>query len=303
MDETTDVPAVESGAEEELQNFEAIVQAIIPTSDKIPQLPGVDIHGLLMPLREPIGGDHIIYLDFNRRYDLDARIEEAEEEGRLEIAENLRSLKSRAGVLVADVSGHRVTDAVINAMLHQSFLLGALYELDQFGEVTTRLFEHLNTRFFKTVSVNRYFTMVYGEVTNQGRFRFLTAGHPPPMVFSREFGRFVTLEPELVVGFPPVGMFPSSEDRERQDPSLYARKRRYTVNEINLLGPGDVVLLYSDGFSEHADGAFLPGEVAQILTQTGSESAETICRLLRERMLELGAQHDDASFVVIKRRG
>jgi serine phosphatase RsbU (regulator of sigma subunit) len=254
-----------------------------------------------MPLRGVIGGDHILYLDFNQRYDLDARIQKAQAENRAEIAEKLRGNKRRAGVLVADVSGHRATDSVIAAMLHQSFLLGTYYELDMFGEITTRLFEHLNTRFFKTVSVNKYFTMIYGEIRDDGRFRFLTAGHQPPMVFSREFARFVTLSPELVVGFPPVGMFPSTEDPERRHPTLSGYKRRYTINEINLLSPGDVLLLYTDGFSEHAEGEFFPAEVERILVEASSESAEATCRRLRDRILHHGTPSDDVSFVVIRK--
>ena len=192
MDRIANVPPSELDPCEELRNFEQIVRAINPTTDKIPRLSGVDIHGEVMPLRGVIGGDHLLYLDFNQRYDLDARIEKARAENRGEVAEKLRGNKRRAGVLVADVSGHRATDSVIAAMLHQSFLLGTYYELDMFGEITTRLFEHLNTRFFKTVSVSKYFTMIYGEIRDDGRFRFLTAGHQPPMVFSREFEKFVT---------------------------------------------------------------------------------------------------------------
>ena len=50
-----------------------------------------------------------------------------------------------------DVSGHRVTDAFMAAMLHQAFLLGAIYELDMFGQVTRRLFENLNTQVLSVV--------------------------------------------------------------------------------------------------------------------------------------------------------
>jgi hypothetical protein len=88
-------------------------------------------------LHDVVGGDHVAWVDFDRRYDLDARIAEAEGSGREAVARNLRRLRSRAGVLVADAAGHRVTDALVAAMLHQAFLLGVNYELDLFGEVTT----------------------------------------------------------------------------------------------------------------------------------------------------------------------
>jgi hypothetical protein len=102
---------------EELQNFQEIATAISPSSGEIPELHGIGIGGLLMPLKEVIGGDHIIYIDFNKRYDLDARIEDAEDAGHDDVAHQLRRLKQRGGILVADVSGHRMTDAAIGAML------------------------------------------------------------------------------------------------------------------------------------------------------------------------------------------
>ena len=58
------------------------------------------------------------------------------------VAAKLAEIRSRLGILVADVSGHKLTDALAAAMLHQAFLTGVLYELDRFGEVTTRLFEN-----------------------------------------------------------------------------------------------------------------------------------------------------------------
>ena len=142
----------------------------------------------------------IIYLDFNKRYKLDRRIERAVRKERLEVAEKLRELKGRAGILLADVSGHRMTDALLAAMLHQAFLTGAYYELDRYGEITTRLFEHINTRFYRTTAVSKYFTMLYGEILERGRFRFISAGHQPPAIFSRETwrSRLVSIRPRAL---------------------------------------------------------------------------------------------------------
>lgn len=286
---------------EELRNFEEITAKINPTQDKIPQLSGIDIHGELMPLRGVIGGDHILYVDFSRRYDLDSRIADAEAEGRTAVVEKLRLNKRRAGILVADVSGHRVTDAVIAAMLHQCFLLGTLYELDMFGEITTRLFEQLNTRFFKTMSVNKYFTLIYGEISEEGRFRFISAAHQPPIVFSREYGKIMPISHDRIVSFPPVGMLPSLDGRELGQVSLFGYKKRYTVNEINLLGPGDVLLLCTDGFSEHAEGRFVATELENCLRGAANQSVKTLCATLRRRIIEHGRPVDDTSFVIIRK--
>lgn len=288
--------------QDELQNFEELARCVNPSPGEIPSLLGVDIGGLSMPLRGVIGGDHLIYIDFDRRYDLDARIAEAERSPAPAVAERLRALQTRAGILVADVSGHRITDALIAAMLHQAFLLAANYELDQYGEITTRIFEHMNTRFHRTTSFNKYVTMIYGEISDEGAFRFISAGHPPPMVFSREFGRFMPISKELLISFPPLGMFPSRPDPDaRLYQSRYGYKEAYSVNEIKLLAPGDILLLYTDGLSEHAGGGFFPQHVERVLADSAALGASALCERLRQAILAAGAPDDDISVVVIKK--
>lgn len=299
---TLDRPTQLAHLADELQNFQEIARCLNPSSGEIPTIAGVEIAGLSMPLREVIGGDHIIYIDFDKRYDLEARIAEAEREGRKEVAKQLRRLKTRAGILVADVSGHRMTDALIGAMLHQAFLLGVNYELDMSGEVTTRLFEHMNTRFYRTTATNKYFTMIYGEISGDGKFRFVSAGHQPPAVFSREFRRFMPISKDRLVSFQPVGMLPSTADPDgRVYPSLYRYKKRYEVNEINLLAVGDILLLHTDGLSEHAAGRYFPTGLERLLGELRDESAQEICVRLRQDLLDWGQPEDDVSVVVIRK--
>jgi len=292
---------------DELENFREIAAHLNPSPGEIPQLPGIDIAGLSMPLREVIGGDHIIYIDFDRRYDLARRLARARRKDRQHVVEKLEQLKTRAGILVADVSGHRMTDALIGAMLHQAFLVGIHYELDRWGEITTRLFEHLNTRFYRTTAVNKYFTMIYGEITTDGRFRFISAGHQPPAVFSREFGRFVSIHPERLTSFPPVGMLPpdtedeDAEDEEKVGEPLFQSKKPYEVNEISLLARGDTLLLFTDGFVEHNDGRFYPEVVEELMRTCSDCTSADICDRFRKAILEHGKPEDDISVVVIRR--
>ena len=288
---------------DELENFQEIALALKPSSGALPQLPEVDIFGLSLPLGGSIGGDHIIYIDFNRRYDLDRRVALAVEQGRPAVAQLLEQCRQRAGILIADVSGHRATDAVVAAMLHQAFLLGVYYELDRFGQITTKLFEHINQRFYRTTSVNKYLTMLYGEISRTGRFRFISAGHPRPMVFSREDGRFADISEEQLVSYPPVGLMPSAaEADERVEPGALGYKRSYTVNEIDLLAVGDILLLYTDGLSEHGGGDFFPAEVEKLLADSPDMDARSICEALEARVLGYEAPEDDISFVVARRR-
>ncbi len=287
---------------DELRNFHDVAQFLRPSPGDVPRIDGLDLACLTLPLHDVVGGDHLAWIDFDRRYDLDARIAEAETQGRAEVSRNLRRLRKRAGVLVADASGHRVTDALVAAMLHQAFLLGVNYELDLFGEVTTHLFDNLNTRFYKTTAVNKFFTMIYGEISEGGKLRFLSAGHPPPAVFSREFGRFMKISADRLVALPPVGLQPSVADPDRlRHPTLHGYMRRYEVNEINLLATGDILLLHTDGLSEHADGTFFPARVEPLLAEHRDASATEICERLREALLAEAAPNDDVTVVVLKK--
>jgi serine phosphatase RsbU (regulator of sigma subunit) len=288
-------------AVEELQNFEDIARFLNPSPGAIPQLKGVDIDGLSLPLRRGIGGDHILYIDFEQRFDLDERIEDALRAGREKVARKLRRNRNRAGILVADASGHRMTDALIAAMLHQAFLLGTYYELEMFGEITTKIFEHINERFYRTSSINKFFTMIYGEISTRGKFRFLSAGHPPPAVFSREYGRFMPIDENRRMSSIPVGMLPSCGDPdERRHPSLHGRKKLYAVNEIDLLARGDILLLYTDGLSDHGDGRYFPEELQRLLAADKDRTATEICERIGESLPAYAPQQDDVSVVVVK---
>jgi serine phosphatase RsbU (regulator of sigma subunit) len=288
---------------EELRNFQDIARHLKPSPGEIPRLEGIDIASLSMPLTEVIGGDHLIYIDFDNRYNLERRLTRARRQERLEVVAKLEELRTKAGILVADVSGHRMTDAVIAAMLHQAFLLGVYYELDRYGEITTRIFEHLNTRFYATTAVNKFFTMLYGEIAVGGRFRFISAGHQPPAVFSREYGRFADIHPDRLVSFPPVGLLPPSDDPDDAFPEkpLLTGKKRYEVNEISLLSPGDILLLFTDGLAEHDKGRFYPDAVEAALRDCPGCTSTEICKRLEATILQRAEPEDDITVVVIRR--
>jgi len=290
----------------ELENFVQIFQRIRPRWPGT-SLGEVEIYGDSVFLNGSAGGDHLVYLQFDERYDLRRRTAAAKEAGREEIARKLAENRDRIGVLVADVSGHRVTDALVAAMLHQAFLTGVLYELDQFGEVTTRLFENLNTRFSRSLSIEKYVTMIYGEISATGRFRFLSAGSPDPMIFSAEFDSFVNIAKDRLVGVYPLGMFPSEDDVDlSKNLGALRYKPSYTVNEVNLMGLGDILLLLTDGYAEHArsdDSPFTPGVLERTLRSVKHLSAQAIYEAVRDRALSFAPATDDMTMVVIKRVG
>ena len=289
---------------EELKNFQEIAQYIVPLPGEIPTLQGIDVYGHTMPLNGVVGGDHIIYLDFKKRYDLAARIKQAAAAGQTDVMANLERCKTKAGIAVLDVSGHQATDALLAAMLHQAFLLGSLYELDMFGTITRRLFENLNMRFYQSSSRYKFITMIYGEIGEDSTFRFLSAAHPPPVVFSNHHERFMEVSEDLCTSFPPMGTLPSKDVIDRSTTqSTLGFKERYRLNQWTLMGAGDILLLYTDGLLEHARGneAYFPRHLEQTVRNVKRESAKVIFETIRKNVLDFAPPSDDISIVVIKR--
>ncbi len=289
----------------ELENFEDIAMRIKPEAGDLPELNGISIAGKSIPLIGKVGGDHLVYLDFRKRYDLDARIRQATETKRKDVAKALERNRNRAGILVADVAGHRLTDAAQAAMLHQAFLLGVLYELDNFGTVTTRLFENLNTRFYQTSSFRKYITMIYGEISENGLFRFLSAAHPFPIVFSNRNDKIIHIGNKATVTFPPIGTMPSREDVDyRQHSSPLGQKAGYTVNELTLMGHGDILLLFTDGFVDHENKAgqrFEDVRLEDVLRESKNEKPANFVNILEKELLAFALPDDDITFVMVKR--
>jgi serine phosphatase RsbU (regulator of sigma subunit) len=288
----------------ELKNFQEIAKYILPLPGEIPTLSGIDVYGGVIPFNGICGGDHLIYVDFKKRFDIDARIRHAAERDRPAIVANLERIRTMAGIVILDVSGHHATDTLLAAMLHQAFLLGAIYELDMFGMITKRLFENLNTRFYNSSSLNKFVTMIYGEISEDCTFRFLSAAHPPPVVFSSQHDRFMEVSADLCTSFPPIGTLPSDNviDRNRSK-SVLGFKDQYELNEWSLMGAGDILLLYTDGLIDHVrrGEAYFPKHLEQKIREVKGASARTIYEAVRTDFLEFAELSDDASLVVIKR--
>jgi serine phosphatase RsbU (regulator of sigma subunit) len=286
----------------EIDNFRDIARYILPTPGETPRLDGVDIFGGVMPLSGSVGGDHLIYVDFKQRFDLDARIALAREQGRFDVVENLQWCRRKAGIALVDVSGHRMTDALLAAMLHQAFLLGAIYELDTRGRITRRLFENLNTRFYQSSGAHKFVSLVYGEISEDASFRFLAAAMPLPAVFSSRHDRFMEVGADLRISFPPLGMMPSFVIDRRLTTSLLGFKERYEMNEWTLMGRGDILLMHTDGLTEHEGphGPYFPRRLEQTLREVKQLGARQIYESIKADLVAFAEPVDDASVVVIK---
>jgi serine phosphatase RsbU (regulator of sigma subunit) len=286
--------------ERELEIFSDLAHTFDPPPSELPEVPWIDVYGESLPCNRQAGGDHIIYIDFKKRYKMEKLISNAPET----LKKKLRATAARAGILVLDVEGHDFSSAFIASVFHQAFLLGVSYELQFFGEITTTLFENINTRFFNSSGISKALTMVYGEISANGTFRFVSAAHPPPMVFSNQFDRLVAISEERLISFPQIGTMPSRGNSEITIP-LLGIKEKYTVNEINLMGRGDILLLYTDGLSDHRDAngqKYFPGRLEERLRESKHLSARDIFQRIKDDMLAFNGQpDDDITFVIIKK--
>src|SRR5436190_18571215 len=292
---------------------EYLRKRLMPVEGAIPHLDGIDMYGNSIPVGT-VGGDLFEYLNFQQRYNIDARIAQAlrlsEEyleplrEGQtprnpvddhvqwlkskpgysvtqgmeyrhaktseqLRVAEVLQELYTTAGVLLVDAQGHGIISAKIASTVHDTFHAFILSELDQNGKITPEFFENINLRLALSVTARNALgrnaddhsreiaTMLYGEIRPDGRFRFVNFGHPPPLVFSAEYGKFMEIDKDRMVQFLALGLeIPEDHpDRNRYFSMRLRRKRMKSsdVAEITLMSPGDIVFLHSDGVYDGSD--------------------------------------------------
>ena len=319
----------------------------MPVEGSIPHLPGIEMYGNSIPAGT-VGGDLFEYINFQQRYDIDARIQRAvklskefleplradqpprnsvddhvgwlqsrpgfrsdmETEYRaarsseqVRVAEDLHELYTTAGVLLVDAQGHGIISAKIASTVHDTFHALMLAELDRRGRITPELFEKMNLRLAQSLTARNALgrsenesgreiaTMLYGELRPNGHFRFVNFGHPPPLVFSAEYRKFMDVDKRRMAQFLALGLqIPEDHPDHTRYFSLHSRQRATSsdVAEITLMSPGDILFLYTDGVYDGSD-ARDRATLEAVLREHCLLSAKDICNAL----LELSVRKDD----------
>jgi serine phosphatase RsbU (regulator of sigma subunit) len=100
-------------------------------------------------------------------------------------------------------------------------------------------------------------TMIYGEVRSGGGFRFANFGHPPPLVFSAEYRRFMNIDDSRMVQFLALGLqLPADHPDRKRYYSMDFRQAEMEpsdLGEITLMMPGDIIVLHTDGVYDGSD--------------------------------------------------
>jgi serine phosphatase RsbU (regulator of sigma subunit) len=348
---------------------EYLRKRLMPVEGAIPHVQGIEMYGDSIP-NGTVGGDLFEYINFQQRYNIDARIQRAlslseeylqplppgapprnsvddhvnwlksrpgfnpemEKEYRrarsseqVRVAEDLGQLFSTAGVLLVDAQGHGIISAKIASTVHDTFHALMLSELDHHGKTTPELFERINLRLAHSVTARNALgrsekenaqeiaTMLYGEVRPYGYFRFVNFGHPPPLVFSAEYRKFMEIDRSRMVQFLPLGLqiHDDHPDRNRYL-SLEFRDRAATsseVGELNLMSPGDILFLYTDGVYDGSDKEERR-QLESVMSEHSSLSPKQMCYALLQyavkrddRLRQLGQEYriDDKTVFIIKR--
>ena len=348
---------------------EYLRERLMPVEGSIPHISGIEMYGNSIPVGS-VGGDLFEYINFQQRYDIDARIQQAlklskeyleplqpgapprnsvddhvqwmrsrpdyrpemeveYKSGRsseqVRAAEALNELYSTAGVLLVDAQGHGLIAAKIASTVHDTFHAFMLSELDHHGRTTPELFENMNLRLAQSVTARNALgiterehareiaTMLYGEVHPYGYFRFVNFGHPPPLVFSAEYRKFVELDKDRMVQFLPLGLqIPSDHPDRKRYFSMRFRSRPANssdVAEITLMSPGDILFLYTDGVYDGSD-VRERENLEAVMRENYSKSARDICNVLLEHATkddehrrQVGEEYqiDDKTVFIIKR--
>jgi serine phosphatase RsbU (regulator of sigma subunit) len=348
---------------------EYLRERLMPVEGAIPQIPGIEMFGNSIPAGV-VGGDLFEYINFQQRYDIDARIQQAlrlskefleplpagvpirnsvddhvqwlrgtpgyrsemETEYRfarsseeVRVAEDLRELRSTAGVLVVDAQGHGLISAKIASTVHDTFHALMLTELDRYGKTTPELFENINLRLALSITARNALgvsekegareiaTMIYGEVRTGGYFRFANFGHPPPLVFSAEYRKFMNIDESHMVQFLPLGLqIPADHPDRKRYYSLNFRQKEFAssdVGELTLMSPGDILVLYTDGVYDGSDQQ-ARGLLEAVMREHYRKPARDICNALLDHAIKQDdhlrqngdeALIDDKTVFIVKR--
>jgi serine phosphatase RsbU (regulator of sigma subunit) len=348
---------------------EYLRRRLMPVEGAIPHLQGIEMYGSSIPAGT-VGGDLFEYINFQQRYDIEARVQRAlkrskqyleplhvdaprrnsvddhvewlksrpgykpemEAEYRrarsseqVRVAEDLHELYSTAGVLLVDAQGHGIISAKIASTVHDTFHALMLSELDRYGKTTPELFERMNLRLAYSVTARNALgrsekefaqeiaTMLYGEVRPYGHFRFVNFGHPPPLVFSAEYRKFMDIDKSRMVQFLPLGLqVPEDHPDRNKYLSLEFRLRPASspdVAELTLMSPGDILFLYTDGVYDGSDKEERR-QLESVMKENSLLAPKDICRALLEyarkrddRLRESGQDYriDDKTVFIIQR--
>lgn len=184
----------------------------------------------------------------------------------------------RLGVCIADVVGKGVAAALLMANVQ-----AAVRAYASSAENAAQLCTKVNRLLCENLATGKFVTFLYGVLNNETQtFDYCNAGNVCPVLVSQGTVR------SIAVGGAVLGVFPE-----------------WQYESANLaLGPGDRLLLVTDGITEASDAAeqeFGEEKLAEAALRHSKRTASEISRLLLEEVSAFCDSHfhDDATLLVI----
>jgi phosphoserine phosphatase RsbU/P len=182
------------------------------------------------------------------------------------------------GITIADVAGKGVPAALL-----MSNLQAAVRAFAQEGAAPSTVTTSVNRLLCRNMAAGRFVTFCYARLdVAAGRLTYANAGHNPPLLVHAD-GRIETLVPGGTV----LGVFAEST---------------YEQGEFRI-GPGDRLVLYTDGITEGRNAAGDEYEEERLSASAVSHRALAADEMLAAMLADVeafngGAYEDDATLIV-----
>ena len=193
----------------------------------------------------------------------------------------IRITEQQLGIVVGDVSGKGIAAALIMA----SFRASLIAEIRNNYAIRTVL-SKVNKLLWESIEPDRFVTALYGvlDIPNR-RFTYVNAGHNPALLYRVGSDRFESLD---ATG-PLLGSFEAATFKERQVE----------------IGPGDCLVLYTDGVTEAMNRAaefFGEDRLRDVIRSRRSEPSGNVVRAIWETVRAFGEGDlaDDLTVVVLR---
>jgi serine phosphatase RsbU (regulator of sigma subunit) len=241
--------------EREMELARQIQRSILPAS--LPQESNYDFGAVILPARA-VGGDF---------YDM------------IELGDN------RLGIVLGDVSDKGVPAALIMSMTQTLVRVEAGRNLPPIQVVA-----NVNQHLLRFCRARMFVTLLYGILDcTSGSFHYVRAGHPPPIMRTRQSGLPRPLD------------FTLGQLLGILDDPVFDEQRV-------ILPPGGSVVIYSDGVTEATNAQNQPlgeqGLVEHLAALGGASAQETCTRVYEAVMSYTGPvpQQDDITLICIQRK-
>jgi anti-sigma regulatory factor (Ser/Thr protein kinase)/putative methionine-R-sulfoxide reductase with GAF domain len=179
------------------------------------------------------------------------------------------------GVAIGDVAGHGVRAAALMGQLRTGLRAYAL-EGQAPGETLKRL-----DRLLQSIRGRGMATAAYARFSLEtGSLRIASAGHPPPVLISAT-GEASLME---LTPAPPLGTLP------------YPTHREVAMS----LGPGETILMYTDGLIERRGEPLTAGLERLRAAAGGVAAAEEICQRVIDSLVPALGSPDDVAVVALR---